>query len=129
MLSYTQIIKKCNYRLNVVVVVVKTENYVSLKCGVWGVCTAALPHRILLLGFSSPTGSPFEFDDLLKLIQKKPMDLDLRRECSSSSYTKQAAAAAAAAAKAAAADTNKKASTIHRDCPPAALLLRTGVWC
>ncbi|CDJ37152.1 hypothetical protein, conserved [Eimeria tenella] len=40
---------------------------------------AALPHRIVLLGFSSPTGSQFEFDDVLKQIQNKPMDLDLRR--------------------------------------------------
>ncbi|XP_026192271.1 uncharacterized protein LOC34617934 [Cyclospora cayetanensis] len=41
---------------------------------------ASPPHRILLLGFSSPTGSKFEFDDVLKQIQHKPMDLDLRSE-------------------------------------------------
>lgn len=51
------------------------------SCGcVHGVRAAALPHRIVLLGFSSPTGSQFEFDDVLKQIQNKPMDLDLRRE-------------------------------------------------
>ena len=47
---------------------------------VWGVRPASPPHRIVLLGFSSPTGSKFEFDELLKQIQQKPTDIDLRSE-------------------------------------------------
>ncbi|PFH34178.1 hypothetical protein BESB_073300 [Besnoitia besnoiti] len=36
-------------------------------------------HRILALGFDSPTGKTFKITEVLKLIQEKPLDLDLRR--------------------------------------------------
>ncbi|PHJ24304.1 transmembrane protein [Cystoisospora suis] len=36
-------------------------------------------HRILALSFDSPTGKKFKFTEVLKLIQQKPRDVDLRR--------------------------------------------------
>ncbi|KFG44221.1 putative transmembrane protein [Toxoplasma gondii GAB2-2007-GAL-DOM2] len=36
-------------------------------------------HRIVALGFDSPTGKRFKFTEVLKLIQQKPLDVDLRR--------------------------------------------------
>lgn len=70
-----------NGKLTIEVVSCKIQRFMYFLCGcVHGVRAAALPHRIVLLGFSSPTGSQFEFDDVLKQIQNKPMDLDLRSE-------------------------------------------------
>ncbi|CBZ55151.1 conserved hypothetical protein [Neospora caninum Liverpool] len=36
-------------------------------------------HRIVALGFDSPTGKRFKITEVLKLIQQKPQDVDLRR--------------------------------------------------
>ncbi|KAL8444042.1 hypothetical protein Emag_005695 [Eimeria magna] len=57
---------------------VEAENACKVQWFLQEPSPASPPHRILILGFASPTGAKVQFNDLFKRMQQHPTDVDLR---------------------------------------------------